>query len=266
MEILGIWIGTSILSIYMYLVSGFKIFKDVADAGYKFDAKRVSELSKYLNPNGSKVTLISLLIPIYNIMHVLQNAMVYNNNRDMILDQLNAINALEEMTKEEKEEYLKKPTGLNAIIIPIKSELRLAKASSIKIQNDNGVGEIFYDGDIINNINILKTTGYVSKLTEDEQKELVFNAWDEILKILRDPNNPNNMESFIESINNNDEVVLNKKSDEQEIIEKGTVDGIDISEHKQVLIDVKEKLLSEQGIKNQSQNKELPAYTRKRER
>ena len=41
---------------------------------------------------------------------------------------------------------------------------------------------------------------------------------------------------------------------------------MNISEHKQALIDVKEKILSEQEIKDESQNKELPTYTRKRER
>ena len=78
------------------------MFKDVADAGYKIDTKRISDLNKQLNPDAPKATLLSLLIPIFNIIQVFQRTVQYNNARSMILDQLNAMDALKEMSEIEK--------------------------------------------------------------------------------------------------------------------------------------------------------------------
>lgn len=122
MELLLLWLSTSITSICMEIANELRMFKDVADAGYKIDIKRLSDLSKQLNPNAPKATLLSTLIPIFNIIQVFQRTIQYNNLRPTILDQLNAIDVLEEMLEIEKEEYSKNPTGLNALIIPIKTE------------------------------------------------------------------------------------------------------------------------------------------------
>jgi len=40
------------------------------DAGYKIDVKRLSELGKQLVPNATKISLLSKLIPIFNVMQV----------------------------------------------------------------------------------------------------------------------------------------------------------------------------------------------------
>ena len=60
-------------------------------------------------------------------MKVFQKIIEYNNIRPMILDQLNIIDVLEEMSETEKTEYLKNPTGLNAVLILLKSEERLSE-------------------------------------------------------------------------------------------------------------------------------------------
>ena len=70
MELLVLWLGTSITSFCMEMANELRMFKDVADAGYKIDIRRLSDLSKQLNPNASKATLLSMLIPIFNIMQV----------------------------------------------------------------------------------------------------------------------------------------------------------------------------------------------------
>lgn len=107
MELLVLWLGTSITSFCMEMANELRMFKDVADAGYKIDIRRLSDLSKQLNPNASKATLLSMLIPIFNIMQVFQRTVQYNNARPMILDQLNVMDALEEMSEIEKQEYQK---------------------------------------------------------------------------------------------------------------------------------------------------------------
>lgn len=123
MELLGIWLGTFITSFGMDALNGLRIFKDAADAGYKIDIDRISEITESLDPNASKIKFLKLLLPIFNIMHVSQEILEYNNLRFMVLDMLYALNALEEMTDEEQTEYLKKPTVLNAIFVQFKSEI-----------------------------------------------------------------------------------------------------------------------------------------------
>ena len=178
MELLVLWLGTSITSFCMEMANELRMFKDVADAGYKIDIRRLSDLSKQLNPNASKATLLSMLIPIFNIMQVFQRTVQYNNARPMILDQLNVMDALEEMSEIEKQEYQKKPTGLNALLIPLKAEIRISKAASIKIETDTEKSEIFYEmDDSLENITILKVNGDASRLTVDEQKKKVIEAW-----------------------------------------------------------------------------------------
>jgi len=70
MEFLLLWLGTSVASFGMGIANGLRIFKDTADAGYKIDVKRLSELGKQLVPNATKISLLSKLIPIFNVMQV----------------------------------------------------------------------------------------------------------------------------------------------------------------------------------------------------
>ena len=58
MEILFLWLSTSITSICMEMAYELRMFKDVADAGYKIDTKRISDLNKQLNPDAPKATLL----------------------------------------------------------------------------------------------------------------------------------------------------------------------------------------------------------------
>lgn len=181
MEFLVLWLGTSVASFGMGIANELRMFKDAADAGYKVDVERLSELEKQLNPNATKATLLSMLIPIFNVIQVFQRTIQYNNVRPMILDQLSVIDALEEMSEIEKAEYLKKPTGLNALIVPLivplKTEIRLSKATSIKINDGNEHSEIYYEmGESLDDITILKVSGSASRLTVEEQKKKVVES------------------------------------------------------------------------------------------
>ena len=176
MGFLFFWVGTSAISFYMEIQNGLRIFKDAADAGYKIDVTRMSQIMKELYPDNTKVTLVTLLIPVYNVMQVYKKAIQYNEVRPLLLDQLDALGVLEEMTEKEKREYAKRPTGLNAVIIPIKSEIKTVDVRKIKVDDGDLQGEIYYtkgksyDAE---DITIVKTTGNVSKLSPKEQKTKV---------------------------------------------------------------------------------------------
>lgn len=229
MELLLLWLSTSITSICMEIANELRMFKDVADAGYKIDIKRLSDLSKQLNPNAPKATLLSTLIPIFNIIQVFQRTIQYNNLRPTILDQLNAIDVLEEMLEIEKEEYSKNPTGLNALVIPIKTEIRILNAA---------------------------------KLTVEEQKEKIANCFRKM--VLAGMEKYGDTESFVNALHNNTNLDLSHSSDDkkEEVVEP--VQKLSINDQKQALENLKNKLLEEQQATQKSHTESEPVLTKKR--
>ena len=243
MEFLALWLGTCVASFGMEITNELRMFKDAADAGYKIDVKRLSKLGMQLNPNATKETLLSMLIPIFNVMQVFQRTIQYNNVRPMILDQLSVIDALEEMTESEKAEYLKNPTGLNALVVPLKSEIRLSKAISIKINDGNEHSEIYYEmGESLDDITILKVSGSASRLTVEEQKKRVVEAWDQagIRKY-------GSTETLIDNLKSNTSIDLSDSKEDRK--DEETISPIsqelNISKQKRALESLKSELLEE---------------------
>ena len=248
MEFLVLWLGTSIISFGMEIVNELRMFKDAADAGYKIDVKRLSELEKQLNPNATKATFLSMLIPIFNVMQVFQRAIQYNNVRPMILDQLRVIDALEEMSELEKAEYLKNPTCLNALSVPLKSEIRLLKASSLQINNGNEYGEIYYEeGESLENITILKVSGSLSRLTVEEQKRKVVEALKTIAQ--KETEKREITETLVDTLENSTSIALSdSKADKKEELTSLPRQELSISEQKQALESLKRELLEEKEV------------------
>lgn len=185
-ELLVLWIGSSIVSLCLKLKNGFRIFKDIADAGYKINLSRASEVIEQFNPDTLLMNRISVLIPIYNILHAFKQISEYDNIRGRAVEQLSVMGLIEEMTEEEKIEYQKKPTGLNAAFLPLKLELnqmtqeykediRLSNATKLNITDENGSSDIYFEtGKSHDDITILKVTGPAAELTVEEQKELII--------------------------------------------------------------------------------------------
>lgn len=259
MKIVVLWISTVAASFCIELTNELRMFKDVADAGYKINIDRLSDLSKKLNPDASKITLLSMLIPIFNIIQVFERITKYNNIRPMLLDQLSVIDALEEMSEIEKQEYLKKPTGLNAILVPFKLEARIAKSDSVKIENDNEKSEIFYEiGDSLDDITILKVAGDAYRLTEAEQKKKVIEAIKSSLS--EETEEYDDVENATNTIKDNDYLEL-KDTDNKEEQNVTPKQESSLSRQKQALEDLKNKL-----IEKQQAAQKPPAKTKKRKR
>ncbi len=260
MKIVVLWISTVAASFCIELTNELRMFKDVADAGYKINIDRLSDLSKKLNPDASKITLLSMLIPIFNIIQVFERITKYNNIRPMLLDQLSIIDALEEMSEIEKQEYQKRPTGLNAILVPFKLEARIAKSDSVKIENDNEKSEIFYEiGDSLDDITILKVAGDASRLTEDEQKKKVI----EVIKssLSEETEEYDDVENATNTIKYSDDLDLKDNSDNKEEKNVTSKRESSLSRQKQALEDLKNKLIEKQQAAQKS-----PAKTKKRKR
>lgn len=235
MELLVIWTGTVIVSFIMEFKNELRMFKDIADNGYKIDIKRLSEFAKQANPNVSKVSLMSLLTPGLNIWDVLRRTIIYNNARCTIIDQLNVIDLLIKMTKEEEEEYSKNPTGLNAFLIMAKPQVN-NKLQSVTYNDDNEKSTIWYEikhGEYI----IVKTEGPVSDLSIIEQygmlKEKVSPIDEEInnssFSQQFDPNNNLESNSNVNSLSRQEKISelenLKHSTLENNITEKETLES-----------------------------------------
>lgn len=132
MYFLVTWIVTSLLSIGLEVKNEFRLFKDAADIGYKIDLGKISNVSEKANINRNKTKLL-FFIPIVNIACVINNILLYNENREIFLDELSVLDALDRMDKNELEYYKKNPTSLNAYIISLK------KLDIKQKYNNNGV-------------------------------------------------------------------------------------------------------------------------------
>ena len=182
MEFLVLWLGTIVASFGLEIANELRMLKDVADAGYKINMERLSEIHKQINQDVPNTTLRSMLIPVLNVMLVFQRTVQYYQVRPMIISQLSVIDALEEMSEIEKTEYLKKPTGLNALIIHTKAEIRLLNAKKIQIKDGNDYSEFYYEmGESLDDITILKVSGSASRLTVEEQKKMIIEALNPLL-------------------------------------------------------------------------------------
>lgn len=158
------------------------------------------------------------------------------------------MDVLEELSEIEKEEYLKNPTGLNALLVPIKMKIRLSNALSVKIIDGNEQSEIYYElGKSLDDITILKVSGPLSRLTDQEQKKIVIEAWNNfIVETLI-----NDLIKYNTSIDLSDS--KDDKKDEEMI--SPIPQELSISYQKQSLENLKSELLKESKEVNNSSDK-----------
>lgn len=171
MDYIYTWLVTILLSTGISVANELRMYKDAADNGYRIDGRNLNVNSKIYHTNIIKNLSIALLIPFLNIITSVTNVMAYNLNRHQLLDNLNMLDALEDMTNEEKEKYQKFPTGLHALILMIKNAIKLSKLNVIKIISNYGTSEMYYDITDDGDIEIIKVYGPLSKATKETQKE-----------------------------------------------------------------------------------------------
>ncbi len=226
MKILIMWLGSVVASFFMEIGNELRMYKDAADAGYKVNnSKLLERLGKGRESKPSLSTLF-LLTPVINIMFVMKNTLDYNDRRDDLLTQLHVMGALDEMSDYEKSEYAKRPTGLNALLIPFKTMIKLRNANFIEIKDENDISsKIFFEFDKKSgDINVLEVSGPASRLSYDEQKERVLNAYldavesaFEFIKSLDDKEIKYTYDSELaeDVFMHNDEESLNAKDEEE---------------------------------------------------
>lgn len=226
MNFLIMWLCTIILSLGMTAISSMKLIKDIADLGYKINMKEIDRLDRISNNSNNNI-LLSFLIPFYNIMFAMQVTLEYNNDKSTPINVLNVIGLLNEMNKEELEEYSKNPTLLNALYVSVVSnkeqddldkDLDLTNASYIKFEDDGS--EVYFDtNDEFYDIIILKVTGPLSKLSKNKQLKKVREAYRQMQESIIENSKTSSIEEKsnsigeqIETLKNMKEQLLNKDS------------------------------------------------------
>lgn len=225
MKILIMWLGSVVASFFMEIGNELRMYKDAADAGYKVNNSKLLEMLGKGRESKPSLSTLFLLTPVINIMFVMKNTLDYNNRRDDLLTQLHVMGALDEMSDYEKSEYAKRPTGLNALLVPFKTMIKLRNANFIEIKDENGISsKIFFEFDKKSgDINVLDVSGPASRLSYDEQKESVLNTYldavESAFKFIKNLDDKDikytyDSESAEDVFTHNDEESLNTKDEE----------------------------------------------------
>lgn len=160
------------ISYFFDLKNGLRLYKDLADLGYKVDNKRLKDITNVLNPNGGIIDNLKLCTPFYNLYYVLQKVKLYNDQKGIVADQIRALGALEEMTDFEKKEYNKKPTGFRALFTPLICQSKLIGASN-EVMNYDGVDcKIDYKYNKKGDVVIINIDGPLGRLPIKEQAKI----------------------------------------------------------------------------------------------
>lgn len=184
MNLFFIYFCSVIMSLGFRFKYALKMYKDFADCGYKFDSKRLSEVSNSM-PNQTK-SICKSFIPLYNLLLALKETKVYEENKQSFFDFYYSMGILVEMTEDEKNNYLKEPTLLNAIKISsgtYRDKIKLnidvnSKTCNISYIYSDGVkNEVKFVIDVVENecqiINILNVSGPLACLSHEEHIKFI---------------------------------------------------------------------------------------------
>ncbi len=139
MKMFIFWLTSSIMCLTMEFINELQLFKYLADCGYLINIQRLSEFSN-LNPDdkSDKKLLLSLIIPILNFATVFNRTQIINQSLPIIIEQFRVTDCIDEMTKEEKEEYQNHPTAFKALVLSVKRDMKnMPPTSNSKKDFDN---------------------------------------------------------------------------------------------------------------------------------
>lgn len=210
MEIVLVWLSTIIASFGMQTVYELRLFKDIADSGFKIDLDKINNSNK-IDGNYVKKSSISNFIPIYNILMVLFKAATYD--KEHVFKIFDASDTLIPLTEEEYHEYQLKPTGLHSFMLSIKDNAKNAYCLTTYEGNESGNIYFKLNDDSIE-IEIIKLTGVAKHFTVERQNaEVVRHLM--IHKMIGDEKFSNyDIDSFCTKYSDNDIVVEEEYSKE----------------------------------------------------
>lgn len=177
MELLVLYGGSIVLSFSMDLITIFRMLKDIGNAGYKINVKKIEQFKTDDNLS------FRYLIPGYNIFSSMKMGFEFIQNREDVYHQLITIGALEAMSTEEYKKYQSRPNVMNLLMMSFdedRKELNLV----IQIKDNTGISKIYYKYDYDSDkITIVSVEGPAIDLTVEEQVHMVSVAREKIINM-----------------------------------------------------------------------------------
>lgn len=135
--------STYVVSFFMLFVMVGKLFKILADNGYKINMEK---LKKHSSNNSIASKLVTLIyIPFINIIFSMIITLKTIQEIDAVLNSFDIMDGIEELTEKEMEEYQKNPNMFNALIQNVMSNKNLDEKEH-KIENKTDLDEVIENG------------------------------------------------------------------------------------------------------------------------
>ena len=158
-------------------VSLLRIFRDLADQGFKIDYEKLEEFCQnYDSKESSCDRLLRILIPPYSFCKTYCDIKLYNESYRDLIQAMYTLGLITEMNDFELREYQKNPSTMNAIMVPIWCEARFANAYHLKLDDSQYPSEIWFELRNLNGeskIEILLATGPIANQSPENQCQAI---------------------------------------------------------------------------------------------
>lgn len=220
MNFFMIWLSSTVVSVYTIFNQIFKMIKEYADEGYIINPNDVENANNSMPEevnDSSRLSIFSMFVPIYNLFFALMFVQKYESNKDMIFMYLKSLGVVREMEPFELNEYKKDPSLFNYVKISEKYKQYLEKSFKITINDRNSITD-FYCIMENGNLRIVKTDGFYSRYTEEEQMNILCSVMIEFFKKIG--NTYDSVEEFAKSLNGEKSIIINLEHNDNKEVEK----------------------------------------------
>lgn len=238
MNFLILWILTILSSYGVMLYTSISLIKNIFDNGYKFITTNLKEYGdKAQDLPINKIFKLSMLIPFYNLFTSFKIMFNYSQYPNRILLELKTLGIIEEMTEFEKQEYEKNPSLKTGLI----SQSRLENAMKITIKEELGESVAYVEVNDDEELDIIYSTGPISRLSKEEQKAKIVKFSKEITKELVD--------SFIQRLDNSEKDINENKQTNMISNDEAENNLETIRKKKENLIKLKQEIIDSEANK-----------------
>lgn len=167
--IIFIWICTIFASYGIVLHNTIFMLKDIVNAGYKLKSDAFEEFIRTIKSSSN-----TLFIPFLNLRDALKMKEDYNDNQLTFLSELNILNALLPLSKDEQKEYDKNPKLITVLNLCLGNEKTDNLELTIQLPDSQEESKITYKYDEIGHPIIIKTDGPINQKNILEQRSLLL--------------------------------------------------------------------------------------------
>ena len=161
------WIGSILESFIFTRLNSRRLYKDLADRGYKLKYMDDQEIKLEESP------LYMHFIPFFNLLETAGSILEYNYLLDNTIEYFKNENMVSPMNQKEREYYRENPTVKTALMIAESDYQRRKFGNKIILKGDSSEWIITYYYDFTDNsIGVYSVTGELSKLDDDDIMEI----------------------------------------------------------------------------------------------